>query len=270
MNDRYAVMGNPIAHSKSPRIHSLFAEQTGEALSYEAIRVDEGQFAEAVTAFRNAGGRGLNITVPFKGEAWQLSTRRSERAERAHAVNTLVLGQNEIFGENTDGVGLIHDLRDNLDVELAGRSVLILGAGGAVRGVLTPLLAERPRRVVIANRTVAKAIELAELFADEGLTGCGYDSVGDAPFDIIINGTAAGLSGEVPPIPATTVNRESVCYDMFYGSEPTPFLRWGAAHGVERTHDGLGMLVEQAAESFTIWRGIRPETRPVLKRLREG
>ncbi len=272
MTDRYAVMGNPIAHSKSPRIHRLFAEQTGQDISYEAILVPEDGFAEAVRAFREAGGRGLNITVPFKQAAWRLAERRSDRAEVAGAVNTLYWDEaGRLNGDNTDGVGLVRDLTRNQRLELGGTRILLLGAGGAARGVLGPLLAERPAQIFIANRTAARAVELAQVFAGQGkLAGGGFDAVPPGPFDLVINATAAGLGGEVPPVSSTVVGPATFCYDMMYGDEPTAFLRWARAAGAAGSADGLGMLVEQAAESFWIWRGVRPETAPVIAALRNS
>lgn len=267
--DHYAVMGNPIAHSRSPRIHALFAEQTGQSLVYEKILVPPEEFAKAVAAFRAAGGRGLNITVPFKQAAWDIAGRATARAERARAVNTLILGADELLGDNTDGVGLVRDLRDNHGVTLAGRRVLVLGAGGAVRGVLPSLLDEAPTEVVIANRTVAKAEALVGGLADLGHVGaCGFAALADERFDVVINGTAAGLSGEIPPLPDTLFADGAACYDMVYADEPTAFVRWAREHGATVALDGLGMLVEQAAESFFLWRGVRPETAPVVRALR--
>jgi len=270
MTDRYAVMGNPIGHSKSPYIHARFAEQTGQDLSYEAILVEPGDFPAAVARFRAAGGKGLNITVPFKQEAWALAQRRSGRAERAGAVNTLRWeSDGTLYGDTTDGVGLVRDLKDNHGVQLAGRRLLLLGAGGAVRGVLEPLLAEQPLELVIANRTVARAEELADIFTGLGsLRACGFEALAGCQFDLVINGTAASLQGEVPPLPAGVLADGAVCHDMMYGKEPTAFLRWAAAAGAVQTLDGLGMLVEQAAESFYLWRGVRPATAPVIAALR--
>ena len=271
MTDHYAVMGNPIAHSKSPRIHTLFAAQTGEALEYRAILVEPDGFAAAVEDFRNSGGKGLNITVPFKEQAWSLATVRSRRAELAGAVNTLSIEPDgELSGDNTDGAGLVRDLLHNQGAHLAGQRILLLGAGGAARGVLAPLLAERPELLVIANRTASKAVELARLFCELGHTeGCGLDDVAGQPFDIIINATAASLSGEVPAIAGDTVTPASWCYDMMYGDRPTAFMEWARAQGATRVVDGLGMLVEQAAESFYIWRQVRPDTAPVIEELRK-
>ncbi len=268
--DRYAVMGNPIAHSKSPFIHARFAEQTGQALRYDAILVEPDGFPAAVAEFVAGGGKGLNITVPFKQEAWALAGRHSERAQRAGAVNTLrVEADGTLFGDNTDGVGLVRDLGVNHEVALAGNRLLVLGAGGAVRGVLAPLLAGRPAQLTIANRTAAKAVDLARLFADLGsVDGCGFDALGGQPFDVVINATAASLQGEVPPLPPRALAPGAVCYDMMYGAEPTPFLRWAATHGCAVTLDGLGMLVEQAAESFLLWRGVLPQSAPVIRALR--
>lgn len=272
MIDRYAVIGNPIAHSKSPRIHALFAEQTGEALTYEAILGPAEDFAGSVRAFREAGGKGMNVTVPFKRDAWLLATVKSEAAERAGAVNTLTFLDNGLVrGDNTDGVGLLRDLTINHEIALAGRDILVLGAGGAVRGVLQPLLAAMPARVVIANRTAAKAVELADDFADLGeISGCGFAELAGRQFDLIINGTSAGLSGEIPPLPEDVLKPGGSCYDMVYGNEPTAFVRWSLAHGAAIALDGLGMLVEQAGESFYIWRGVRPDTGPVIAALRNG
>ncbi|GAB4347318.1 MAG: shikimate dehydrogenase [Gammaproteobacteria bacterium] len=270
MTDRYAVMGNPIAHSKSPFIHARFAEQTGEDLSYEAILVEPGSFPQAVAEFQSGGGRGLNITVPFKEEAFVLATSHSPRAARARAVNTLLIrGEGDLFGDNTDGPGLVNDLSLNHGFDFTGRRVLVLGAGGAVRGVLGPLLDAGPDRVVIANRTAARAEKLAEEFAGETpVQGGGYEPLVDQRFDLIINGTAASLQGDLPPLPDGVLAEGGWCYDMMYGAEPTPFLLWAQRHGAARALDGLGMLVEQAAESFLLWRGVRPETRPVIEALR--
>ncbi|MDH5445114.1 MAG: shikimate dehydrogenase [Gammaproteobacteria bacterium] len=267
--DQYAVMGNPISHSKSPYIHSLFAKQTSQRLEYTAIHVDLGGFAQAVGNFDAAGGKGLNITVPFKQEAWQLVTERSERAERAGAVNTIRFGKGQLYGDNTDGVGLVNDLRINHQIAIKAKRVLLMGAGGAARGVLAPLLAEQPLELVIANRTVDKAVELAMSFADMGnIKGMGYDGINDIQFDIVINATAASLQGQLPPLPDELLAENACCYDMMYGAEPTSFMQWASAHGAGRVLDGLGMLVEQAAESFYIWRGVRPDSIAVIETLR--
>lgn len=269
--DRYAVMGNPIGHSKSPLIHRLFAEQTGQNLEYTAILVELGQFAEAVAAFETADGKGLNVTVPFKQEAWALADQRSPRAERAGAVNTLLLGgDGRRFGDNTDGVGLVRDLVHNHGVTLKGAQVLLLGAGGAARGVLEPLLREGVAEVVVANRTVERAVTLASDFADVGaVEGCGFESLAGRCFDVIINATAASLQGELPPLPAQVLASQGTCYDMMYGAQPTAFMRWAQAQDAGLSLDGLGMLVEQAAESFYLWRQVRPHTAPVIRAVRE-
>ena len=270
--DRYAVFGNPIAHSKSPRIHKLFAEQTGQNIVYDALLVPLNDFARAVADFQAQGGRGANVTVPFKQEAWALADERSPRAQRAGAVNTLLLrDENNWYGDTTDGVGLVRDLCSNHGVALAGRRVLLLGAGGAARGVLEPLLAERPQQLVIANRTLAKAEELAQTFADLGtLRACSFDALAGESFDVIINATAAGLHGEVAPLPAGVIAPRGCAYDMMYGDQPTDFVRWAQQHGAAQAYDGLGMLVEQAAESFYLWRGVRPQTVPVIAQLRRS
>jgi shikimate dehydrogenase len=269
--DDYAVMGNPVTHSKSPRIHALFAEQTGQSVNYTAIQVDLGGFDQAVGNFAANGGKGLNITVPFKQEAWQLVDERSDRAERAGAVNTIKFENGKLFGDNTDGIGLVNDLKVNNQVVLKGKRILLMGAGGAARGVLLPLLVEQPSALVIVNRTATRAIELAEQYSDLGnISGCGYEKlVDEAPFDVIINATAASLKGELPPLPDNIVAEGACCYDMMYGTEPTTFMQWAREHDADKVLDGLGMLVEQAAESFVIWRGARPNTHVVIELLRK-
>jgi shikimate dehydrogenase len=269
--DRYAVMGNPVAHSKSPRIHALFAAQTNQQLQYDAILVERGGLREAVAVFMQQGGKGLNITVPFKEDAWALAATRSDRAELAGAVNTLVLDENSRhFGDNTDGAGLVRDLLHNHGAVLKNKRLLLVGAGGAARGVIEPLLGERPAVLVIANRTAERAVELARLFCELGHTeGCGLDDVDGQPFDIIINATAASLSGAVPALPESIVTTESWCYDMMYGNHPTAFMEWAQQLGAAHCTDGLGMLVEQAAESFLLWRKVRPDTGPVIRILRQ-
>jgi len=269
--DRYAVMGNPIAHSKSPMIHALFAKETKQKLEYRTILVEIGQFPEAVQAFKAEGGKGLNVTVPFKRDAWRLVDERSEIAALAGAVNTIQIREDgSLFGHNTDGVGMIRDIRDNLGVTITGKRVLLLGAGGAVRGVLGPLLEEKPTEVVIANRTPDRAQELADAFEDYGrIDGSSFADLDGTRYDIVINGTSASLKGEVPPLPEGILARDAFCYDMMYGAEPTAFMHWADEEGCERIADGLGMLVEQAAESFLLWRGVRPQTAPVIKAVRE-
>ena len=269
--DQYAVMGHPIAHSQSPRIHALFAAQTGQHLEYRALLVEPGGFVAAARAFRAAGGKGLNVTVPFKPDAWVFADLLSARAERAGAVNTLSFTSTGVQGDNTDGPGLVRDLRVNHDYSLAGRRILLLGAGGAARGVLQPLLLERPAQLVIANRTTSKAADLALRFGDLGLvTGCSFADLAGRSFDLIINATAAGLADTVPPLPDGVLTTDGWCYDLMYGHPPTAFVRWGWTHGAAQSLDGLGMLVEQAAESFHRWRGVWPETAPVITALRNG
>lgn len=270
----YAVVGNPISHSKSPRIHSLFAQQTGENLEYTAIQAPEDDFPGVVQDFFDRGGQGLNVTVPFKEEAWNMAERRTARAEKAGAANTLYMdAENHLTADNTDGKGLVTDLIDNHGVGLSGARVLVLGAGGAVRGVLGPLLARKPSTLTISNRTLSKAQGLVLLFAEEAgagdvaLDACGFEAP-DTPFDIIINGTSASLQGDLPPLSPAVVTSDTVVYDMMYSLETTPFNQWALAQGATRVFDGLGMLVEQAAESFRVWRGIAPDTGPVIEELR--
>ena len=267
--DYYAVFGNPIAHSKSPLIHRLFAEQTGENLSYDALLAPLDNFAGAVRAFFQQG-RGANITVPFKEQAWRLADETSPRAERAGAVNTLTrLADGRLRGDNTDGPGLSADLVNNAGVTIKGRRLLLLGAGGAARGVVEALLQQQPAELVIANRTAEKARLLATIFAEQGPVAAGDMNSLAGPFDLIINATSASLSGALPALDNSLIAPgQSVCYDMMYGAEPTVFNRWGQSLGAT-THDGLGMLVEQAAEAFAIWRGVRPDTAPVLALLRQ-
>ncbi len=270
---RYAVVGNPVAHSQSPRIHAEFARQTGQALSYEAIELPRDGFETGVRDLQRRGYAGLNVTVPFKQDAWRICERLSERAELAGAVNTLVLERDgSISGDNTDGVGLSRDLRVNLGLEIKQRRLLILGAGGAVRGVLGPLLGLEPESLTIANRTPEKAETLARDFADLGRVDArAFDQLGQRPYDLIINGTAAGLSGEVPPIAADLVGAETCCYDMMYRLDaPTAFVAWAQAQGAARACDGLGMLVEQAAAAFALWRGVEPDGASVIQLLRQG
>jgi len=265
----YAVMGNPVAHSKSPRIHALFAAATGQRLHYSAIQVDPGGFEQAVSNFIAHGGQGLNVTVPFKGNAWALAERRSPRAELARAVNTIVVEKGgTLFGDNTDGVGLITDLVRNHGADLGGKDVLLLGAGGAASGVIGPLLDQQPARLLVANRNADRAFDLIERFPAGALAACGLDELQGRHFDLVINATAASLHGELPPLPATLLRAEAWCYDMMYGAAPTPFMQWARSHGAATALDGLGMLVEQAAEAFYLWRGVRPATAPVIDAVR--
>jgi shikimate dehydrogenase len=267
--DRYAVFGHPISHSKSPRIHTLFAEQTGQSLVYSAEDVPPGLFEPSVRTFLASGGKGLNCTVPLKELAFALADRRSPRAERGKAVNTLALqADGSLYGDNTDGVGLIRDLTLNLRIPLHGRRILLLGAGGASRGILAPLLEQQPAGLTIANRTLEKALLLAAEFRDLGpVSGCGFPELAGNTFDLILNATAASLSGKLPDLPENLLAVEGYCYDLAYGSRPTAFVQWGERAGAALSVDGIGMLVEQAAEAFELWRGIRPETRPVIEAL---
>ena len=269
--DKYAVFGNPIKHSKSPAIHTMFARQCDQQMQYRAVRVELDGFCRAADAFFEGGGAGLNVTVPFKREAFDYAHRLSDRAMRAGAVNTLSrTPDGTIEGDNTDGIGLVRDMVANLGWAVQGLRVLILGAGGAVRGVLEPLLRERPSELLIVNRTPERAWQLAQEFADiAALEGGAYTLIGERQFDLVINATSAGLSGEMPELPSSLLTERSCCYDMVYSAEPTPFMRWAAHHAAWAVADGLGMLVEQAAQSFYIWRGQRPETRPVINQLRE-
>ena len=262
MSDRYALVGNPVGHSKSPRIHAEFARATGQDLEYGLIEAPLDGFAQAVEVFRAAGGRGLNVTLPFKQQAFALCTRVSERARLAGVANTLVLDQD--LCDNTDGIGLVRDLSQNLGIGLKNRSVLLLGAGGAAQGVIGALLEAGARRLVIANRTVGRAKAVAARFA--GTAACGYEALAGESFDLVVNATSAGLSGETPALPPTLLTEKTLAYEMVYGRE-TPFLAAARRAGA-RVSDGLGMLVEQAAESFFLWRGVRPPTRPVLAGLR--
>ncbi len=265
--DRYAVFGQPIKHSKSPRIHQLFAEQTGQDLQYSAQEVVAEQFAETAKTFFAQGGKGLNCTVPLKELAWNFATLKTERAELAKAVNTLATqSDGSVLGDNTDGCGLVTDLLVNHGISVSGKRILLLGAGGASRGVLLPLLEQCPACLVIANRTTAKAMDLAAEFAHKGvISGCGFaDLIDDEAFDVILNATSASLTGQLPPLPDTLLAKQGVCYDLAYGNEPTAFVRWGLEHQATKSLDGLGMLVEQAAEAFFIWRGVRPETASVI------
>ncbi|MEQ9547160.1 MAG: shikimate dehydrogenase [Marinobacter sp.] len=271
-NDLYAVVGHPISHSKSPRIHSLFARQTGQPVEYTAIQAPLDDFASTVRSFFARGGKGLNVTVPFKEQAWSMADRRTPEAEKAGAANTLLMDSEGLLtADNTDGRGLVTDLVHNHGVDLRDKSILVLGAGGAVRGVLGPLLAERPATLTIANRTIARADALVELFQpDTGatkLSAGGFEDVAGR-FDIIVNGTSASLQGDLPPISPNVIGADTVVYDMMYSLTTTTFNQWALDQGATRVFDGLGMLVEQAAESFRVWRGVRPETTAVMEELR--
>ena len=272
MSEKYAVFGNPIEHSKSPEIHRAFADQTGQAIEYRRQLVDVEGFSAAADAFFHAGGKGLNITVPFKLDAYSYVSRTTPRARRAGAVNTLAMqADGTVLGDTTDGVGLVNDIKTNLGWEICAKRVLILGAGGAVRGILEAILEEQPQHIVIANRSVDKALQLSKGFAELGyILGCGLDVLDGQEFELIINGTSASLKGGMPALPDSLLGSPSEtarCYDLMYGAEPTPFMTW-ARRGGAQTTDGLGMLVEQAAESFNLWRGVRPETKAVIQHLR--
>jgi shikimate dehydrogenase len=268
--DRYAVIGNPVAHSKSPIIHAEFARQTGQALSYGALYSEVPDFEAAVKRFRDEGGRGLNVTVPFKHRAYALSERRTDRAECAQSVNTLTFDSSGISGDNTDGAGLVCDLIRNLGCELHARRILLMGAGGAAYGVCGPLLAQQPALLTVANRSVEKAMTLCEHFnsGDAGavLRACGYGDLAGEVFDLVINATSAGLLDTMPPLPTGLFARGALAYEMVYG-KVTPFLEFAAREGA-RAADGLGMLVEQAAESFHVWLGVRPRTEAIIAQLR--
>jgi len=268
MPDRYAVFGNPISHSQSPRIHAAFAQQTGQDIAYEALLAPTDGFAQAVDAFRAAGARGANVTVPFKLEAFRYANELTERARLAEAVNTLTFDGDRVLGDNTDGAGLVRDVTVNLGIAIRGKRVLLMGAGGAARGVILPILREGPSLLFIVNRTADKAVALAAQFAPRGpIRGGGYDALAGQAFDVVVNATSSGLSDELPPLPEGVFAPGALAYDMMYGKE-TPFMAFARARGA-RVADGLGMLVEQAAEAFYLWRGVRPETAPVIALLRK-
>jgi shikimate dehydrogenase len=273
MTDRYAVVGNPVAHSKSPEIHAAFARQSAQDIEYSKLLAPLDGFRSTIESFRAAGGRGVNVTVPFKLEAFDVADDASARAKDAQAANVLHFDKGRVRADNTDGAGLVRDIVHNLGFQLAGKRVLLLGAGGAAQGVLAPLLEHGPRILTIANRTVEKALRLAETFrhkpaaAMSVLSGLGLGELSGHHFDLVINATSSSLHGELPPLPADAFAAGALAYDMMYGSTPTPFLAFAAAHGA-KTSDGLGMLVEQAAESFLLWRGVRPATAQVIALLR--
>lgn len=265
-NDKYAVFGHPIKHSKSPRIHQLFAEQTQQKICYEAQDVPAKSFQSAVQYFLSQGGKGLNCTVPLKELAWQYAEQLSARAKHSKAVNTLILQKNGVLlGDNTDGIGLVTDLINNHHIAIANHRILILGAGGASRGIIAPLMQQSPQYIVVANRTISKAITLSQEFSSLGtIEGCSYQTIKHYPFDLIINATSASLSGQLPPLDAHLLAKKSCCYDLVYADKATAFVLWGQAHKATKSLDGLGMLVEQAAQSFYLWRGIRPKTVAVI------
>lgn len=264
--DRYAVIGQPIAHSRSPWIHAQFALQTGERLSYSALEIAPAELPQCLSEFFAGGGQGLNVTVPHKQAVLPLLDELSERARTAGAVNVISRTQaGRLRGDNTDGSGFVRDLTRNLGLTVTGLRVLLLGAGGAARGLLEPLLALAPAELAIANRSAGRALQLASEFAGFGMVrGCSFDQLGSTPFELIINATAAGLEQQLPPLPLAVLQSAAFCYDLVYAGGDTPFVRWARQHGVTRCADGTGMLVEQAADSFEIWRGLRPETARVL------
>jgi shikimate dehydrogenase len=271
MTDKYCVIGNPIAHSKSPDIHAAFAAATGQDISYERCLAPLDGFADTVRDLVAQGYRGANVTLPFKLEAAALATRLEERARLAGAVNTLRFEGNEIVGDNTDGPGLVADIVKNAGVPLTGKRVLLLGAGGAARGVILPFLDEKPEAIVIANRTRATADALVDHFAGHvayagQISACGFADIA-GPFDVVVNATSASLSADLPPVPASAFRAGTLALDMMYGKDLTPFMAFAASHG-STVRDGLGMLVEQAAEAFFTWRGVRPETSALLARMR--
>ena len=268
--DYYAVVGNPISHSRSPRIHQLFAEQTGQQLSYGTLLAPLDGFAQTVQDFfAQPEHKGLNVTVPFKEQAAQLCQIKSERAQLAGAVNTIYLdAEHRLVGDNTDGAGLVADLTVNHQLSLTHKNILLLGAGGAVRGVLQPILKAMPRQVVICNRTLEKADALVTRFGHLGcIRSCSFAALHE-PFDLIINGTSASLTGALPDLDSQVIGTQTISYDMMYGRSETVFNQWARNAGAAKTIDGLGMLVEQAAEAFFLWRGIRPDTHPVISALR--
>ena len=267
--DRYGVVGHPVEHSRSPLIHTVFARQTGQHLTYELLDAEPAAFETAVRGFGAAGGKGLNITVPHKEAAFALCDERSDAARVAGAVNTISIKAGRLVGDNTDGVGFIRDVTVNQRQALAGSRVIVLGAGGAARGIIGPLLAEQPAEVVVANRTSDRADQLVALFgSDQRLRAVSFAELTKAPaFDVLVNATSAGLKGDTPPFPPSLVGPQSFCYDLVYGSHDTPFVIWAKAQGAGRAVQGWGMLVEQAAEAFAIWRGVRPDTRQLLKQI---
>lgn len=270
--DQYVVIGNPIAHSKSPRIHACFAAETAQRLNYSTLLAPLDGFVGTAEAFRAAGGRGANVTVPFKLEAFAYATRLTSRAQAAGAVNTLMFDGADIIGDNTDGLGLVNDIVRNAGIPLQAKRILLLGAGGAARGALLPLLEQQPAQLIIANRTLSKAQQLAQAaqaeFPDLVVAACTFETVpADCAFDVIINATSASLQDAVPPLPGSVWQAQPLAYDMMYGATPTAFLQVAAQHAAQ-CRDGLGMLVEQAAAAFSLWRGVQPATGPVLHELR--
>ena len=265
----YAVFGNPIAHSQSPLVHSLFAKQVGIDLEYRAIQVDIGGFEQAVSGFQANGGNGLNVTVPFKLNAWKIADELTDRAQLAGAVNTLFFQDNSIKGDNTDGAGLVKDIELNLNVALTESKILVIGAGGAVRGVLAPMLEKQPESITISNRTKGKADALVEMFAEYGtVSSTTLEQANLDRYDIVINATSTGIHGEVPSVSPQVFRGVSLVYDMMYGKNPTKFMQWAGQNSGAQISDGLGMLIEQAAESFKIWHGVMPQTSAVIGAVR--
>ncbi len=274
MPDQYAVFGNPIAHSQSPQIHTWFAQQTQQQLEYKAILAPVDDFEASATAFFAKGGKGANVTVPFKLDALVFADQLSPRARRAGAVNTLQKGKNgEVYGDNTDGIGLVRDLTNNLGFNLTGKKVLLLGAGGAARGVIEPLLNAGIAQLKIANRTPEKAQQLVQVFhvleTTIPFTAGGWASLEGEQYDLVINATSSSLAGDLPPLPNGLLAQDSLAYDLMYSQQATPFMLWAQQQCAAQTADGLGMLVEQAAEAFFLWRQVRPETQSVLQRLKQ-
>jgi shikimate dehydrogenase len=266
--DRYGLVGHPVEHSRSPLIHTVFARQTRQRLTYELIDAEPAAFETAVRGFGAAGGKGLNVTVPHKEAAFALCDEQSAAAQAAGAVNTISIVGGRLHGDNTDGIGFIRDVKVNLRQTLAGRRVCVLGAGGAARGIVGPLLAEQPAEITIANRTKERAERIVALFPGTVLAAHAFAELAALPsYDVLVNATSAGLKGEAPPFPASLIGPSSFCYDLAYGSSATPFVSWATSHGAGRAVQGWGMLVEQAAESFAIWRGVRPDTKALLKQL---
>jgi len=270
--NNYAVFGNPVKHSKSPQIHSLFARQTGITLNYQAIEVPHEKFGEYVKLFASQKGKGLNITVPFKENAFSLCNTLTQRAELSGSVNTIWFDeQNNIHGDTTDGKGLINDLTINNGIDIHNKSVLVMGAGGSVKAILEPLCTEKPEQIVIANRTISRAVQLTEKFSVQGnIEACSYAELSNRSFDIIINATSLSLAGELPPVPETVIKNNTCCYDLMYSDMNTIFMNWAKEQGATKVFDGLGMLVEQAAESFNVWHGVKPDTVSVIENLRKS
>jgi len=264
------VFGHPVKHSKSPKIHSLFAKQTGITLNYQAIEVPLDNFDQYVELFASQGGKGLNITVPFKEDAFSLCDTLTQRANRAASVNTIWFDNNKIHGDTTDGQGLINDLTFNHQLDLKKKSILILGAGGSVKAILDPLLDQEPEKIIIANRTLSRAEDLVKKFSDKGcLEASSFSGLVNQRYDLVINGTSLSLKRELPPLPENIYNNNACCYDLMYSDMPTIFMQWSLIQGAATVLDGLGMLVEQAAEAFNIWHGVMPDTAAVIKSLRK-